>query len=85
MAQQDKPSKPKNSGNLAGSGNASNPSPGEQSAHGTEEHEKKQAEKYLREAGNIEDYPDATDMDEAEKMMKEKDDTKFPPGSSADS
>jgi hypothetical protein len=64
MGNRNKSTTPENPGNLANTGNASNPSPGQD--------KEKQAEKYLRESGNIEDYPDATDMEDAEKTMEEK-------------
>lgn len=46
----------------AGTGNASNPSPlndETQAGAGPEQLIDKKGEKYLRESGNIEDYPDA--------------------------
>lgn len=55
----------------AQSGNASNPSP----ETGTTPHGgqllSKEAEKYLREAGNIEDMPDAQDEDAADKTLSQ--------------
>ena len=53
-------------------GNASNPSPhtGIEPAV-SEQLLSKQAEKYLREAGNIEDEPDAQDVEEMDEEIKQ--------------
>lgn len=42
----------------ADTGHASNPSPKEETSAGPEQLIDKKGEKYLRESGNIEDYPD---------------------------
>ncbi|GAB4093386.1 hypothetical protein [Flaviaesturariibacter terrae] len=54
-----------------GGGNASNPSPRQpnEAPEQTESLLGKKAETYLREAGNIEDEPDAREQQEAEERM----------------
>jgi hypothetical protein len=57
---------------LAGSGNASNPSPYNKEmepANGNQLLNEK-AEKYLRESGNIEDEPDAQDQQDADEILR---------------
>lgn len=63
--------KPENTGRQAGTGNASNPSPNLGARDGADNNQllDQQAEKYIRESGNIEDYPDAADMQKAEERM----------------
>ena len=52
-------------------GNASNPSPrANEIAKVDEQVLSKQAEKYLREAGNIEDEPDALDQEEMDEEIR---------------
>lgn len=65
-------SHPKNSLPQAEDGNASNPSPHNKSMEPAENHQLlgKKAETYLREAGNIEDVPDAQEQKEAGDNMK---------------
>lgn len=48
-------------------GNASNPTPEPEVAAKENQLIDKKGEKYLRESGNIEDYPDAEDEEQAEK------------------
>jgi hypothetical protein len=66
--------KPEENKNIAPTGNASNPGPeNDQTPPGNKNQllgEK--AEKYIRESAPVEDYPDAAELDEAEKMMDEK-------------
>lgn len=52
-------------------GNASNPSPEAGATPHNEQLLPEEAEKYLREAGNIEDLPDAVDEEEAEKASSQ--------------
>lgn len=56
----------------AGTGNASNPSPQKGDAESSDDNQllNKKAEKYLREAGNIEDVPDAQDQQEMDDEIK---------------
>ena len=56
-------------------GNASNPSPQENIYEQTGDSQllDKKAEKYIREAGNIEDTPDPEEEAEADKVTKHKD------------
>ena len=59
----------------AQTGNASNPSP--QANEGAKVDEQilpQQAEKYLREAGNIEDEPDAQDQEEMDETIQRRHD-----------
>lgn len=60
--------------NEADSGNASNPSPHDNKMEPASDNQllNDKAEKYLREAGNIEDYPDAQDQQDAEEEIKKK-------------
>ena len=51
---------------IAGTGNASNPSPEGGLADNKHQLIDKKGEKYLRESGNIEDMPDAEDEEQAE-------------------
>jgi hypothetical protein len=53
-------------------GNASNPSPEEsiQPPGNTNQYLNKQAEKYLREAGNIEDMPDAEEQKDVDETIE---------------
>ena len=53
-------------------GNASNPSPQQTDYEPGNQNQliPKEGEKYLREAGNIEDLPDATDQQEMGKTLK---------------
>jgi hypothetical protein len=51
----------------AATGNASNPAPEAELAGNKRQLIDKKGEKYLREAGNIEDMPDVEDEEEAEK------------------
>lgn len=57
---------------LAETGNASNPSPGANKMEPMNDNRLlgEDAEKYLREAGNIEDLPDAQDEEEADKTLR---------------
>jgi hypothetical protein len=55
----------------AKTGNASNPSPGEPMDNDSKQLLNKKAEKYLREAGNIEDLPDPQEEDEVGKTKSE--------------
>jgi len=57
---------------LAGSGNASNPSPHNKEMEPTNSSQllNEKAEKYLRESGNIEDEPDAQDQQEADEIIR---------------
>lgn len=66
--------KPEDNNQLSNPGNASNPSPDRGAGQPANKNQllDEQAEKYLRESGNIEDYPDANDMEEAEKEMDKK-------------
>jgi hypothetical protein len=61
-----------NSNLPAGTGNASNPSPqNEETETGSNDQLlSNKAEKYLREAGNIEDMPDAEDEQEMDKVSE---------------
>lgn len=59
--------------NAASTGNASNPSPQSETAAGPDQLLDKKAEKYLREAGNIEDMPDAEEQQEADEVISGKD------------
>ncbi|MEI6948926.1 hypothetical protein V9K67_17190 [Paraflavisolibacter sp. H34] len=65
----------------APSGNSSNPPPREEGLppSGASQLLEEQAEKYLREAGNIEDLPDARDQQEADALIREKSEPP-PPG-----
>ena len=56
--------------NVAGTGNASNPSPTDQEMEpaGNQLLNEK-AEKYLRESGNIEDMPDVNDEEEMDRKV----------------
>jgi hypothetical protein len=57
----------------ADTGNASNPTPhGENIPVTTKQVLGKQAEKYIRESGNIEDMPDAQDEENADKGLDNK-------------
>jgi hypothetical protein len=56
--------------NQAHTGNASNPSPHDESA-GANQHLGERAEKYLREVASIEDVPDAQDQEEMDRVLKE--------------
>lgn len=58
---------------LAETGNASNPSPHTTDLEPLNDNRllSKDAEKYLREAGNIEDMPDAQDEEEAQKTLRD--------------
>lgn len=58
---------------LAETGNASNPSPHDAEMEPINDNRllSGEAEKYLREAGNIEDLPDARDEETADKISKE--------------
>jgi hypothetical protein len=53
----------------ADTGNASNPSPDNAEQKGGEQLLDKKAEKYLREAGNIEDIPDAQDQQDMDETL----------------
>ena len=55
-----------------GTGNASNPAPHQTGYRHFDQNQviPGQAEKYLREAGNIEDLPDATDQQDMEETIK---------------
>ena len=57
---------------LAGSGNASNPSPHSKEMDPANSNQllNEKAEKYLRESGNIEDEPDAQDQQEADEIIR---------------
>ena len=56
----------------ADTGNASNPSPHDQQSEPNQQSQllDEKAEKYLREAGNIEDEPDAQDQEEADETRR---------------
>ena len=56
-------------GNGANTGNASNPSPETNFAPNENQLLGKEAERYLREAGNIEDLPDAADEKEMDNTI----------------
>jgi hypothetical protein len=58
--------------NTADSGNASNPSPHNDKWEPVEDNQllDKKAETYLREAGNIEDEPDAEQQEDMDEKMK---------------
>lgn len=64
--------KKKGQDSIAGTGNASNPSP----LQGMEPHKEQlideKGEKYLREVANIEDLPDAVDQEEMDQAVREK-------------
>ena len=70
MQERNKPEQPRD-GKLpaADTGNASNPSPDNKEQKVGNQLLDKKAEKYLREAGNIEDLPDAQDQQEIEESM----------------
>lgn len=53
----------------ANTGNASNPSPGS-GMHDNNQYLPKEAEKYIREAGNIEDLPDANDQENMDETIQ---------------
>lgn len=67
------PTTPNDHHTSAPTGNASNPSPQEDKVEssGRSQLLGKEAETYLREAGNIEDLPDANDQAEADDVVKE--------------
>ena len=62
----------------ANTGNASNPSPGDASGAPHNQLLDEKAEKYIREAAPIEDYPDEQDWQEAEKDIAEEKDKGAP-------
>lgn len=67
------PHQPADNARPVETGNASNPSPHKNAEPlVTEQIISLQGEKYLREAGNIEDEPDAQDQEEMDKTIKEK-------------
>lgn len=65
---------PQNENPLAETGNASNPSPRPDSMEPMNDNSflAAGAEKYLREAGNIEDVPDAQEQEEADRTLRER-------------
>jgi hypothetical protein len=72
MSKKQEPVKP-----TVNTGNASNPSPGNETANKGMGLLDPKAEKYLRESGNIEDMPDAEEDQEAiDQMEKEKNEKK---------
>jgi hypothetical protein len=59
----------------AETGNASNPSPHDESTEpASNQLLDEKAEKYLRESASIEDYPDAQDQAEADEIFKKEND-----------
>ena len=72
---QDKNNPEQNAFPPAGTGNASNPSPQDDTAPAGNQLLDEKAEKYLREAAPIEDYPDEQEWEEANRIIeKEKED-----------
>ena len=63
----------------ADTGNASNPSPHEGTAPPDKQLLGAQAEKYLREAANIEDVPDAQDQEDMDETIAEETEEKSQP------
>ena len=57
--------------NAADTGNASNPSPRKEEEVAGNQLLNKEAEKYLRESGNIEDMPDANDQEDIDRAIRE--------------